>query len=236
MTEKDLLLEVYKRLRNARGHQGWWPAKTPFEVVVGAVLTQNTSWKNVERAILALEKAGCLSPFRILAISEKDLASLIKPAGYYNVKARRLRAIVDFIVTRGNGKVEGLLSLGDTLEIRNQLLQVSGIGRETADSILLYALGKPIFVVDAYTRRLFGRLGLIDPKADYDKIRDFFESRLGMDPSLFNDYHAQIVAHGKEVCKKSPRCQGCILSDLCSFFEASLGRPWEEKSLQSKPD
>jgi len=209
-----ILDTVYRRLFEARGHQGWWPGETPFEVVVGAVLTQNTAWTNVERAISALKAANALDPHAILAMPVEQLATLIRPAGYYNVKARRLREVVGFICKEAGGQVEAL-SGQDPLQLRQRLLAIRGVGRETADSILLYALGFPFFVVDAYTRRVFGRLGVIEPEADYDEIRAVFEGALQRDAALFNDYHAQIVAHGKHTCRKVPMCAGCVLADLC---------------------
>lgn len=206
--------EVYKRLRACYGHQHWWPGETPFEVAVGAVLTQNTTWKNVEKAIAALKAATALDHKAIMAMSYEQLAMLIKPAGYFNVKARRLKALVSFLTSECNGDPLVLASLG-LEKARRMLLQVHGIGRETADSILLYASGMPIFVVDAYTRRVFGRIGILDPTADYDHIRALFESALPLDVDLYNDYHAQIVVHGKEVCRKRPYCDRCVISSLC---------------------
>ncbi len=215
------LLEVYRRLLAARGHQGWWPGDTPYEVVVGAVLTQNTAWANVERAIANLVTAGALDPHRIAALDHDALAALIRPAGYFNVKARRLRAVNDFLLQEADGDVSSLGRGQETEALRARLLRIPGVGRETADSILLYALGRPVFVVDAYTRRLFGRMGLLDPGADYDEIRAFFERRLPRDADLFNDYHAQVVIHGKETCRPRPRCAGCVVQDLCAAGRSS---------------
>jgi endonuclease-3 related protein len=208
--------EVYQRLFVARGHQHWWPGETPFEVAVGAVLTQNTAWKNVEKAISNLKNASCMSSEALLAMPIEQLAMLIKPAGYYNIKAKRLKALLDFLFLKAGGDVSSLSSM-PLAEIRQSLLSVRGIGRETADSIILYAVGKPIFVVDAYTRRMFSRLGLLDAMMDYDEIRAIFESNLKRDVELFKDYHAQIVVHGKEQCRKKPVCKGCPLSDMCTM-------------------
>lgn len=210
------LLNIYEILRKARGHQGWWPGEEPFEIVVGAVLTQNTAWKNVEKAIENLKAAQALDPVVIWQMDEKELANLIRPAGFFNVKAKRLRAVVRLILDEGNGDVLALGRYKDMMELRQRLLAVPGVGRETADSIMLYALGLPIFVVDAYTRRIFGRLGIVEPAWDYDEIRAFVEARLPRDAALFNDYHAQIVVHGKETCKKQPLCADCVLKGLCS--------------------
>lgn len=213
--DDHLLMDVYHRLRAGRGHQGWWPGNGPYEVVVGAVLTQNTAWSNVEKAIGNLRAAGVLDPHRLAGLGHDELAALLKPAGYFNVKARRLRALNDFLLRETNGDVTALGRDLDTATLRSRLLAVPGVGRETADSILLYALGRPVFVVDAYTRRIFGRMGLVDPTADYDDVRDFFETRLRPDPDLYNDYHAQIVIHGKETCRTRPRCGECPLRSLC---------------------
>lgn len=213
------LSDVYARLLAARGHQRWWPGETPFEVAVGAVLTQNTAWTNVERAIANLKAAGALDAGTILALDEPALAALLRPAGYFNVKARRLRALVRYLCDEAGGD-PARLDGRDVPRLRASLLAVPGVGRETADSILLYAVGLPVFVVDAYTRRIFGRLGRIDPDADYDAIRAVFEAALPRDVGLYNDYHAQIVALGKDVCRPRPRCEACVLSDLCAHFGA----------------
>ncbi len=222
-TSGALLMEVYRRLLAARGHQGWWPGDGPFEVVVGAVLTQNTAWTNVERAIANLRAAGVLDPHRLAAIGHDALATLLRPAGYFNVKAHRLRAVNEFLLREAGGDVTALGSDHDTEALRARLLRVPGVGRETADSILLYALGRPVFVVDAYTRRVFGRMGLLAPETDYDVIRAFFETRLPPDADLFNDYHAQVVIHGKETCRPRPRCGECAIRDLCALGTAGSG-------------
>lgn len=216
LSRHNVFEEVYHRLFEARGHQCWWPGETPFEVVVGAVLTQNTAWKNVEKAISNLKKASCLDPQALFAMPTEELSSLIRPAGYYNIKAKRLKALLGFLISEAGGDVLNLSRL-PVMELRRSLLAIQGIGRETADSIILYAVGKPIFVVDAYTRRIFSRLGLLDDKMDYDEIRAIFESNLKPDLELFKDYHAQIVVHGKDQCRKKPRCDGCVLFDMCAI-------------------
>lgn len=188
------------------------------------MLTQNTAWTNVEKAVSALRNAGALSPQVLDAIPRETLASLIRPAGYYNVKARRLHAMVSFLMANAGGDCEALASTG-LEDLRERLLGVHGVGRETADSILLYALGKPTFVVDAYTRRIFGRLGCLDPLSGYEEIRSVFESALGHDADLYNDYHAQIVVHGKHVCRIRPHCPDCILVDLCGWRKAVKETP-----------
>lgn len=182
---------------------------------MGAVLTQNTAWINVEKAMDALRAAAALDPRVLHAMDHDSLAGLIRPAGYFNVKARRLHAVVAFLMETADGDVTAL-SVARTEDLRGRLLDVYGVGRETADSILLYALDKPVFVVDAYTRRLFGRLGFLDPTTGYDVIRARFEAALGRDVALYNDYHAQIVIHGKESCRPKPLCAPCVLSDLCA--------------------
>jgi endonuclease-3 related protein len=210
----DRFASIYQRLLARQGHRRWWPGDTPFEVVVGAVLTQNTAWTNVERAIASLKAASMLAPAAILDAPDPVLAAAIRPAGYFNVKARRLKSVVRFVAENAGGDPLTLAARDPEL-LREALLAVNGVGRETADSILLYAVGMPFFVVDAYTRRVFGRLGMVDPDADYDAIRHAFEAALPRDVALYNDYHAQIVEHGKDVCRKRPACDDCCLSDLC---------------------
>ncbi|TVP90280.1 MAG: endonuclease [Thioalkalivibrio sp.] len=191
----------------------WWPADSVFEVVVGAVLTQNTRWQNVERAIANLREAGRLDPDGILALPESELAALIRPSGYFNVKARRLASLVRFI--RGSGGLETLAGW-DTPRLRTALLEVHGIGPETADDILLYAFGRPVFVVDAYTRRLFARLGWFAERAPYEELRLHVEAELGADAGALNELHALIVEHGKRHCRPRPSCNGCALREICT--------------------
>jgi len=216
--------EVYERLHALRGPLHWWPGETPFEVAVGAVLTQNTAWTHVERAIDAIKAASLLSPEGIASLPEPELAEILRPVGYFRVKARRLKALVDFLVRCCDGD-PCRLARWPVLEARQRLLAVHGVGRETADSILLYGAGLPIFVIDAYTRRIFGRLGLLDPAADYDVLRETFESALPRDVPLWNDYHAQVVIHGKEVCRTRPRCAECVLASRCPMGRTSGGEP-----------
>lgn len=204
---------LYQRLFQAHGPQHWWPGETPFEVMVGAVLTQNTAWSNVERAIGRLGAANRLTPEAILALPLLELAELIRPAGYFNVKAARLRNLCQFLLDSGGEATLGSLSSD---RLRLALLAVSGIGPETADDILLYAFARPVFVVDAYTRRIGERLGLLGARDGYEAIRARFESALGPDVALFNELHALLVCHGKEVCRPRPRCQGCVLAEDCS--------------------
>ena len=215
------MVEIYQRLLSAYGPQGWWPADTRFEVMVGAILTQATAWRNVERAIQRLKAAGALSPERMARLSEGELAELIRPAGFFRQKTRRLRALLRLIGQHGS--VEGLLSL-PAGELRRQLLSVPGVGPETADSILLYAAGYPVFVVDAYTKRILHRLGLLSgEKAGYEEVQELFESNLPRDPKLYGEYHALLVRHAKEHCRARPRCPGCPLAPVCKFFKGQGG-------------
>lgn len=204
---------VYRRLHAAYGPQGWWPARSPFEVMVGAVLTQNTAWVNVERAIATLRAARALTPATIARTPLRRLASWIKPSGYFNVKARRLQAMARWVVDSGGFAA---LHRRDTETLRADLLAVHGIGPETADDILLYAFARPVFVIDAYTRRIFGRLDLLPAAAHYEHLRESFEQTLGADVPVFNQYHALIVRHGKDVCKTKPRCDSCCLRADCA--------------------
>ena len=206
MLDKARLTELYNRLYSAYGPQHWWPAETPFEVMVGAVLTQNTAWVNVEKAINKLKAADKLALLPMTRMSERRLADLIRPAGYFNVKARRLKAMCLWLETGGGIARLGRLSTDD---LRVALLSVHGIGPETADDILLYAFGRPVFVIDAYTRRLLQALGLCDGGESYEQLRRSFESVLDTDAALFNEYHALIVRHAKERCTDSPECRHC---------------------------
>lgn len=195
------------------GPQEWWPGESPFEVMVGAVLTQNTSWSNVEKAIARLKAAGALSPRAIDAMDPAELAELIRPAGYFNVKARRLKNLVAWMVAEFGGSVARMRKV-DAGEMRRRLLEVKGVGRETADSILLYALDHARFVVDAYTFRVAARHGLVAPPADYDELQALFEDHLPHDADLFNEYHALLVAVGKTHCRPTARCDDCPLASF----------------------
>jgi endonuclease-3 related protein len=207
-------MAIYERLRAARGHAGWWPGETPFEVCLGAILTQNTSWSNVDKALAVLRKRGRLSYDTLRACRPSRIAPMIRSSGYFNVKARRLAAFLRFLGREYGGRVEAMAA-EEPAVLRAKLLAVAGIGRETADSIALYAAGLPLFVVDAYTRRIFTRLGLLTGGEDYDEIQRFFMDRLPRDAGLYNDYHAQIVLHGKDVCRTVPRCGVCPLDEVC---------------------
>jgi endonuclease III related protein len=204
------LLTVYQRLLDAYGAQAWWPADSTFEVIVGAVLTQNTAWINVERAIINLKHADSLTLESILALSDEALAQLIRPSGYFNIKTKRLKNLCQWIDENGGmSKLDGV----DTGTLRISLLQVNGVGPETADDILLYAFERPVFVIDTYTRRLFSRLGLIKGTEPYEELRQKFETELETDVSLFNQYHALIVRHAKEKCLKTSDCSHCQVED-----------------------
>jgi len=209
MTSK--LEMIYKKLRAYFGAQHWWPAQTSFEVMVGAILTQNTNWTNVEKAISNLKKNRLLGPDKLYHISQKKLSKYIVPAGYYNIKAKRLKGFLGFFFKYYQGRSDKMAAQ-DKSELRRQLLSVNGIGPETADSILLYALDKPIFVVDSYTKRILSRHRLILDSATYEEVQSLFMRNLPCSAKLFNEYHALLVRLGKEFClKRSPRCQFCPL-------------------------
>ena len=216
MTEPtgETLLDIYRRLYAAYGPQGWWPGGSSFEVVVGAILTQAAAWTNVEKAINALKAAGVLSPSGILETPVDDLARLVYPAGYYNAKARKLKAFVGMLFERHGGDLDRLLALR-LPGLRRELLATHGIGPETADAIALYAAGQPCFVIDAYTRRVFARLGLAPAKDDYGSWKRTFEEALPPDVALFNEYHALIDRHAKTLCRKEPLCAKCFLREVC---------------------
>lgn len=204
------LLRVYAALRKAHGHQHWWPGDTPFEIMIGAILTQNTAWTNVEKAILNLKGADKLSFAAMCRISRKKLSQLIRPAGYFNIKADRLKQFVDFLNRECGGNLSKL-KRKPMPALRDKLLAVKGIGPETADSILLYALEKTSFVIDAYTQRIFSRHGLAGEHEPYARWRAIFTRALPENLDLYNDFHAQIVRAGKEYCRKVPRCEQCPL-------------------------
>lgn len=204
------LFTIYHTLLKFFGEQGWWPADTPFEVMVGAVLTQNTAWGNVERAIANLKAEGLLTPQGLQRIDEARLAELIRPAGYYNVKAKRLKSLIEFL-DRGYGGDLMKMFLEPLSSLREEILAVKGIGPETADSILLYAGEKPIFVVDTYTRRILSRHGMITDSASYGDIQDLFMKSLPQDVSLYQEYHALFVQLAKTFCKTTPHCAECPL-------------------------
>jgi endonuclease-3 related protein len=209
----ERLTEIYRLLFERFGPQHWWPGETQFEIIVGAILTQNTNWSNVEKAIANLKSADLLSPEKLHKIEVSQLAELIRPAGYYNIKSKRLKNFLDWFFENYDGKLTELEKV-ETEQLRNELLGIKGVGRETADSILLYALDREIFVVDAYTARVAVRHGLIEPEADYEQLRELFQSNVPEDVKLFNEYHALLVKVGKEFCRPKARCAGCPLEKL----------------------
>jgi endonuclease-3 related protein len=227
-------MRYYKTMSGALGPMHWWPARTPFEVIVGAILTQSTAWGNVELAIANLRAAGLLSPSAMRRVQVARLAALIRPTGYFRQKARKLMAFVQFLYAEYKGSLKRMF-LTPTLELREKLLAVHGIGPETADSILLYAGNHPVFVVDAYTHRIFGRHGITDGKPDYEKVRTLIEASIPNDAELFNEFHALIVNTGKNWCRKNaPRCGECPLRPLLpadSPLHSITGNELERTSL-----
>lgn len=210
------LYQIYQRLYQAYGPQGWWPGDGPFAVIVGAILTQAVSWRNVERAMGNLQAAGCWSFPALYRISRSELVELLRPAGYYNAKARKLQAFAAHLMENYGGDLAAMLSQ-DTQTLRPELLSLYGIGPETADDILVYAAGFPSFVIDAYTRRILQRLGLVPDtgKTGYNDLQWLFHQQLPPDAALFNEYHALLDCHAKIACRKIPLCADCCLRDLC---------------------
>jgi len=207
------LIEIYQLLFDRFGPQHWWPGQTQFEIVIGAILTQNTNWTNVEKAIANLKSAELLTPEKLRRINISQLAGIIRPAGYYNIKAKRLKNFIAWLFQNHDGSLKNLENL-DTDRLRAELLSIKGIGRETADSILLYAFNREIFVIDAYTARVAFRHSLIEPGADYEQLRELFQSSLPQLVQMFNEYHALLVKVGKEFCRPKAKCSGCPLEKL----------------------
>lgn len=208
-----ILDDIYRRLAAHFGPTGWWPAESPFEVAVGAILTQNAAWVNVEKAIANLKAGGWLSPAALVALSEERLHEAIRPSGYFRVKAKRLLHFCQYLI-EGHGGSMAAMAKTPTSQLRTELLGVNGIGPETADCILLYACGHPVFVIDAYTRRVVGRHGLTDPDAPYEALRAFFEAHVPRDRHRWGEYHALLVYAGKDFCGPRPRCEHCPLAPL----------------------
>jgi endonuclease-3 related protein len=206
------LREVYKKLYTHFGPQHWWPANSAFEVIIGAILTQNTAWVNVQKAITRLNKERLLDPKRLYRINQATLAEIIRPCGYYNIKATRIKIFLRFLFNNFKGNLSSLFKL-DLITLREKLLTIKGIGPETADSILLYAAKKPIFVVDAYTKRFLWRHKVIRKQANYQQIQSLFEENLPRRLRLFNEYHALIVRLAKDFCRKKPLCNICPLAE-----------------------
>ena len=206
------LIGIYHELLTFLGPQGWWPGRTRLEVIIGAILTQNTNWTNVERALRNLKKGGYLNLKKIKNISHSQLANLIKPSGYYNIKARRLKNFIDFIFSAYQGRL-GQMAQEQLSVLREKILSVNGIGPETADSILLYAFRKPVFVIDAYTKRILSRHKIVTAQIDYHSLQELFMKNLKHNVQTFNEYHALLVRLGKEYCRPKPLCHVCPLQD-----------------------
>jgi endonuclease III related protein len=205
--------QVYQHLFKSLGPQFWWPGDSPFEIMVGAVLVQNTAWKNVERGIANLKQANLLTPRKIYGLPLEDLAELIRPAGYFRIKAQRLHNLVKFFVERYRGSIAAMQRV-DVARLREELLAVNGIGPETADSILLYAIGKPVMVVDTYTNRVFARHGWMPHGTKYHSLQAHLTEQLPVDPSIYNEFHALLVHVGHHYCSPVPRCESCPLREL----------------------
>ena len=210
---KRKLETIYMKLYRHFGPRHWWPGDTRFEIIVGAILTQNTNWRNVEKAIGNLKKKKLLNPVSLYKIPDKKLAALIKPSGYYNIKTKRLKEFIGYLFKKHGGSLRKMFSQ-DLHALRHELLSVKGIGPETADSILLYAGEKPVFVIDAYTKRMLLRHRLINKDATYHQIQELFMNNLNKNVKLFNEYHALLVELGKTLCKKKPNCDICPLKGL----------------------
>jgi endonuclease-3 related protein len=210
------LLNIYRRLLAHHGPQHWWPAEEPFEVIVGAILTQSAAWGNVEKAIANLKEANALSPKTLRSLSTPKLAKLVRPCGYYRAKALKLKSFAYWLGNHHRDKLDRLFA-SNIDDLRQQLLSINGIGQETADSIILYAANKPSFVVDAYSRRIINRIGLAPDKNSYAAYQALFMENLPPDAALFNEYHALLVYLGKKVCRPKPLCPQCCLNKLCQF-------------------
>ena len=206
------LEEYYRTLLDRFGHQNWWPAESPFEMMIGAILTQNTAWTGVEKAITNLKENDLLNPESISTVDPERLAGLIRPAGYFNQKRKRIQSFTRWFLERFEGKMERMKEV-PFLEMREELLAQKGIGPETADSILLYALRHPTFVIDTYTYRILHRHGFVGEESSYEEMKTVMEEQLPKEEALFNDFHAQIVRVGKEYCRKKPNCKECPLKN-----------------------
>jgi len=212
-----LLLKIYNILYDQIGPRGWWPGDSALEIIVGAILTQNTAWKNVEKAIKNLKESGVLSVQALSKITVEELAQLIRPSGYYNQKAKKIKHFIDYLMKRYKGDIDRMAQ-EDVERLRQELLSINGIGPETADSILLYALNKPSFVVDSYTKRIFSRHNLLPEDAKYEQVREYFMKNLPEDVSLYNEFHALIDYVGHHFCKRVPDCDNCPLGGFSPNF------------------
>jgi endonuclease-3 related protein len=213
--KKITVIELYDRLLSHFGPRDWWPAETRFEVMVGAILTQNTSWGNVEKAIINLKSGGLMEPGEIAKARIKTLEQAVFPSGFFRQKAVRLKDFSKYLLREYDGDLDRLFRL-PVEELRSELLEQKGIGPETADSMILYAGNKPIFVIDSYTKRLCDRLGLCDLRS-YDEYQDFFMRNLPEDTELYNEYHALIVVFCKNICRRNPDCENCFLRKKCNY-------------------
>ena len=217
---KPKLMVIFEILLKKFGPQNWWPGESREEIIIGAILTQNTNWKNVEKSIINLKLNNLIDFSHLAEIDEEKLAEFIHSSGYYNQKARKLKMVTDFFVSHPFSILDSI----PTCEFRKDLVAIAGIGPETADSILLYAFNRPIFVVDAYTKRIFNRLGLLGKNISYTDAQTFFMRNLPADVKLFNEYHALLVKLGKEYCKKIPKCSQCPLEIICSHQKMSVNK------------
>ncbi len=217
MNTKDTLELIYKTLLNSFGHQNWWPGETADEIIIGAILTQSVSWKNVETAIEKLKQNNLCTIEQIHNANKEEIAPLIRSTLYYNQKAKKLKSFAEFLFSRYNGDLYRMFR-AEIAELRMQLLEINGIGEETADSILLYAGNKCVFVIDAYTKRIFSRIGLFKPDWSYAKFQQFFMDNTVHDTELYKDYHAQNVYLGKHFCKRKPLCNNCELNKVCNYY------------------
>ena len=215
------LFNVYDLLFARYGPQHWWPADGPFEVIAGAILTQSAAWANVEKAINNLKLADALTPAALRDMAPGKLAQLLYPCGYYNAKAKKLKSFADHLKINHGDSLNHLFDQPVDI-LRKELLSIHGVGDETADSIILYAAGNPVFVIDTYTRRIFKRLGFNKAGSRYEDFQAWFMDILPPDMRLFNEYHALLVRHGKEVCKKTPLCRDCCIGVLCRYRGSSL--------------
>jgi len=216
---QERLLKIYQKLNECYGETNWWPGDTIDEIIVGAVLTQNTNWQNVEKSLKNLKESNLLNIKKLLLLEEDKLKGLIKPSGFYNIKAKRLKNVLFFFEKVCGGDFNKLSNI-DLNTLRNELLSVKGVGKETADSILLYALNYPIFVIDAYTKRLLSRTGISNEES-YDSLQKLFHENLEKDILIYKEFHALIVIHCKKVCKKKPECENCSLKNFCCYYNNS---------------
>jgi len=212
----QILINMYYHLMARYGRQYWWPAQEPFEIIVGAILTQSAAWRNVEKAIANLKSAQALSPEALRRLNLSEVAGLIYPCGYYNAKTLKLKSLAHWLGEYYNDDLSKLF-INNAEHIRQQLLSVYGIGQETAASIILYAANKPIFVIDAYTRRIINRIGLAPDSNSYAAYQNLFMHNLPADTQLFNEYHALLVCLGKSVCRTNPFCHQCCLNNICQY-------------------